>query len=74
MLVGLFPGEFYWAKSPKYFDGEVTIVQVSTVFGKNPDYWTLALVGTDQHAMPSEFEIIAAVAPANRIPLRQAAE
>ena len=70
----LVPGGFYWAKSAKYFEGRTTVVQVSTVFGRDPDYWTLALLGTDQHAMPSEFEIIAPVDPAERSPLRQAAE
>ncbi|MDK4731503.1 hypothetical protein [Rhizobium sp. CNPSo 3490] len=54
----LMPGCFYWAKSSKFFDGNLTVVQLSTVFGTHPDYWTLALMGTDQHAMPSDFEII----------------
>ncbi|MDR9815097.1 hypothetical protein [Rhizobium hidalgonense] len=53
------PGCFYWAKSSRFFDGKITVVQVSTIFGAEPDYWTLALLGTDQHAMPSDFEIIA---------------
>jgi hypothetical protein len=70
----LVPGGFYWAKSSRYFEGRTTVVQVSTVFGRDPDYWTLALLGTDQHAMPSEFEIIGQVEPAERSALRQAAE
>ncbi|MBB2719643.1 UNVERIFIED_ORG: hypothetical protein GGD48_004920 [Rhizobium etli] len=53
------PGCFYWAKSPRFFDGKITVVRVSTVFGAESDYWTLALLGTDQHAMPCDFEIIA---------------
>ncbi|MHC2365160.1 hypothetical protein ACVIOG_007363 [Rhizobium leguminosarum] len=50
------------------------MVQISTIFGRDPDYWTLALLGTDQHAMPSEFEIIGQVEPAERSAPRQAAE
>lgn len=65
---------FYWAKSCRYFEGRTTVVQVSTVFGRDPDYWTLALLDTDQHAMPSEFEIIGQVEPAELSALRQAAE
>ncbi|MBY3321475.1 MULTISPECIES: hypothetical protein [Rhizobium] len=54
----LIPGAFYWASSADHFDGRLTVVQVSTVFGEDPDYWTLALVGTDQHAMIGDFEIL----------------
>ncbi|NKL39030.1 hypothetical protein GFL49_36140 [Rhizobium leguminosarum bv. viciae] len=54
----LVPGAFYWASSADHFDGRLTVVQVSTVFGEDPDYWTLALLGTDQHAMIADFEII----------------
>ncbi|MGZ2384487.1 hypothetical protein ACVIDN_005911 [Rhizobium brockwellii] len=74
VAASLVPGAFYWAKSSKYFDGRTTVVQVSTVFGKDPDYWTLALLGTDQHAMPTEFEIIAPAEFPGEYPIRQAAE
>ena len=70
----LVPDGFYWARSSRYFEGRTTVVQVSTIFGRDPDYWTLALLGTDQHAMPSEFEIIGTVELAERSALRQAAE
>lgn len=70
----LVPGAFYWAKSSKHFDAELTIVQVSTVFGDDPDYWTLALLGTDEHAMPSDFEIVCMVQFAEHTLLPQAAE
>ncbi|TAV38816.1 hypothetical protein ELI33_17155 [Rhizobium ruizarguesonis] len=63
----LVPGAFYWARSSKHFGGDLTIVQVSTVFGEDPDYWALALIGTDEHAMPVDFEIICpAELPAQR--------
>lgn len=74
VAASLVPQGFYWARSSKYFGGRRTIVQVSTVFGTDPDYWTLALLGTDQHAMPAEFEVIAPVEFPERDRLRQAAE
>jgi len=70
----LIPGGHYWARSSKYFGGNLTVVQVSDVFGADPDYWTLAIIGTDQHAMPYDFEIIGPATPADTSQLRQAAE
>lgn len=70
----LIPGDLYWARSPKHFDGEPTIVQVSKVFGEEPEYWTLVLLGSDHHVMPSEFEIIAHLQPPTVVSLRHAAE
>jgi len=70
----LVPGQLYWARSSKHFDGKITIVQVSQVFGNDPDYWTLAVLGSDQHHMPSEFEIVAPAEPPDRISIRYAAE
>jgi hypothetical protein len=70
----LVPEAYYWARSSRHFDGKLTVVQVSTVFGEEPNYWTLALPGTDQHAMPSDFEIIVQVVPPEKYSMRQAAE
>lgn len=70
----LMRGAFYWARSAKHFDGRPTEVQVSDVFGSEPDYWTLALVGSDQHAMPSDFDIIALVERPEDPVLHQAAQ
>jgi len=50
------------------------VVQASTVFGEDPNYWTLALLGTDQHAMPYDFEIIAPLELPDAMSLRLAAE
>lgn len=74
MVAALVPEAFYWARSPGYFNGRPTVVQVSTVFGEDPDYWTLALLGTDQHVMPAEFEIICGIERPESISLHQAAE
>lgn len=46
-MTRLVPDAFYWAKSVKHGDGRTTIVQVSTVFGEHPDFWTLAVTGSD---------------------------
>ena len=73
-IASLVPEGYYWARSSKHFDGKLTVVQVSTVFGEDPNYWTLALPGTDQHAMPSDFEIIGPVVLPAEYPMRQAAE
>jgi len=61
MMTSLIPDAFYWARSNQYKRGRATIVQVSTVFGEEPDYWTLAVPGSDQHHMIDDFEIIAPV-------------
>jgi hypothetical protein len=56
-MTGLEPGAYYWAFA-KEQDAQATIVQVSTIFGEDPEYWTLALIGSDEHKMPEEFCII----------------
>jgi hypothetical protein len=69
------PGGIYWARRNGAKDQALTVVQVSTMFGEDREYWTLATLGSDQHHMPSDFEIIERVpAPAGRRSLRQAAE
>lgn len=73
-MTSLVPEHFYWAKSGKVADGRPTVVQVSTVFGEDREYWTLAVVGSDQHHMIGDFEIIAAIDPVDEVPMRQAAE
>jgi hypothetical protein len=73
-MKNLVPDEFYWARSSRYADGRTTIVQVSTIFGEDPDFWTLAVVGSEQHHMIGDFEVIALVEPLEGYPLRHAAE
>jgi hypothetical protein len=70
----LVPEEFYWARSNKHAGGRTTIVQVSTIFGQDPDFWTLAVLGSEQHHMIGDFEIIALVEPLEGYALRHAAE
>ena len=73
-MKSLVPEAFYWARSDRHTDGKTTIVQVSSVFGEDPDYWTIAVPGSDQHCMISDFEIIALVEPLDGYPLQHAAE
>ncbi|EPE94621.1 hypothetical protein [Rhizobium grahamii] len=73
LVASLVPGSFYWAR-PLAGNDEFTIVQVSTVFGEDRDFWTLAVIGSDQHHMLSDFEIIGPVDEPGWEPLRQAAE
>lgn len=70
----LVPDAFYWARSQKHTDGELVVVQVSTIFGKDQDYWTLAVPGSDQHHMIYDFEILERVEPPRQAILREAAE
>ncbi|NKQ69747.1 hypothetical protein C3Y89_04995 [Rhizobium sp. UPM1132] len=70
----LVPGEFYWAKAIKAEGSQRTIVHVSTIFGEEPDYWTLTVPGSDQHFMPGDFEVIALVEPPVEYSMRHAAE
>lgn len=69
------PERFYWAKRRGVEDAELTIVQVSMLFGKDREYWTLTTPGSDQHHMPGDFTIVEAIiAPTAPQALRQAAE
>lgn len=73
-MIDVFPHEFYWARSQKHNDGRTTIVEVSTVFGESQDHWTLAVPGSDQHFMISDFEILSHIEQPPSIWHRQAAE
>ncbi len=59
-MIGLEPGAYYWAVA-RQPEAQPVVVQVSTVFGEDREYWTLALVGSDQHKMPEEFSILARI-------------
>ncbi|NKN00863.1 hypothetical protein [Rhizobium leguminosarum] len=70
----LVPDAFYWARPLKQGDGRLIVVQVSTVFGADPDYWTLAVLGSDQHQMIGDYEIVALAVPPEDQSIRLAAE
>ncbi|WP_354541259.1 hypothetical protein [Rhizobium sp. OAE497] len=68
------PEAFYWARPVKQTDGALSIVQISTVFGEAPDYWTVAVLGSEQHHMIEDFQLLAIIDPPDTTSLRQAAE
>jgi hypothetical protein len=70
----LVPDAFYWARPLKRSDGCLTVAPISTVFGVDPDYWTLALLGSDQHQMIGDYEIVALAEPPEDQSIRLAAE
>ncbi|PZM08932.1 hypothetical protein [Rhizobium tubonense] len=70
----LMPDGFYWARSIKHGDAQLTVVQVSTIFGEEPEYWTLVVPGSDQHHMLVDFEIICRVDRPQPQSMRDAAE
>ncbi|MFP3546766.1 hypothetical protein SB748_25325 [Rhizobium sp. SIMBA_035] len=68
------PEAFYWAKPAKQTQGALSIVQISTIFGEAPDYWTVAVLGSEQHHMIEDFQLLAIINPPESVSLRQAAE
>lgn len=55
-------GEFYWAcrkvdhGGAKATDRKIEVVQVSTVFGSAAEFWTVAIMGSDEHFDLDAFE------------------
>jgi hypothetical protein len=62
-LTKLEPNCFYWATRRDDKNSKAQIVQVSTVFGAEREYWTVARVGSDEHRMPGDFEFIVRIVP-----------
>lgn len=61
------PQHIYWATLRDTPDGEPTVVQISTVFGASREYWSVAMLGTDQHFSLNNFRFLAkAEHPAQR--------
>jgi len=55
------PGGYYWAR--RFGEDELQIVQISTVFGRDLEHLTVAVMSSDQHHALSEFEYRAVVHP-----------
>ncbi|MBB3452751.1 acetyl-CoA carboxylase alpha subunit [Rhizobium sp. BK313] len=55
------PDGYYWAR--RIESDEMEVVQVSTVFGRHPDYLTVAILSSDQHYTLEEFEFYAVISP-----------
>ncbi|MBB6487784.1 hypothetical protein [Rhizobium lusitanum] len=74
-LTKLGPDCFYWATRRDDPSSKAQIVQVSTVFGAEREYWTVACMGSDEHRMPGDFEfIVRIVAPSSKLAVALAAE
>lgn len=74
-LTKLEPNGFYWATRKDDRDGGTQVVQVSTIFGGKPEYWTVACLGSDEHRMPADFEfIVRIIPPGSKIAIDLAAE
>ena len=61
------PLAIYWArrKTQDVESDECEVVQISTVFGHARDYWSVAVLGSDQHYSLHEFEFVAPIRPPN---------
>ena len=57
------PLSVYWArrKTQDAQSGEYEVVQISTVFGQARDYWSVAVLGSDQHYSLHDFEFLAPI-------------
>ncbi len=61
------PLAIYWArrKTQDVESDECDVVQISTVFVHARDYWSVAVLGSDQHYSLHEFEFVAPIRPPN---------
>ena len=56
------PGRFYWARRlavagvPAIEARDIEVVQVSTVSGATSEFWTVAVMGSDEHFDLAGFE------------------
>jgi hypothetical protein len=49
-------GSYYWAR--RTGSDDVEVVQVSDIFGSAKEYWTVAVMGSEQHHSLSEFSFL----------------
>ncbi|KWV47944.1 hypothetical protein AS026_12795 [Rhizobium altiplani] len=59
MIDGLIADEHYWVRAKSADDGTLQVVQVSSVFGPTPEFFSVIVPGSDQHHSPEDFEFIA---------------
>lgn len=61
----LVPNACYWArrKNAAAEEIEAEIVQVSTVFGSTSDFFSVAVLGSDQHFSLKDFEFLFEIEP-----------
>lgn len=59
-ITDLEPGRFYWVRKP---GADAEIGRVSTVFGKDREYWTVETIGSETHHMLYDFEFLMEIEP-----------
>ena len=58
------PNRFYWARrlpvegATVVEASDIEVVQVSTVFGVTSEFWTVAVMGSDEHFDLASFEFL----------------
>ena len=62
-LTKLEPDCFYWATPKAERGAKAEVVLLSTILGAEPEYWTVACLGSDEHCMPTDSEFIARIGP-----------
>jgi len=56
------PNRFYWARrlpaegAAIFEPNDIEVVRVSTVFGATPEFWTVTVMGSDEHFDLAAFE------------------
>ena len=51
------PERYYWARRNRAA-ANPEVVYISTIFGTEPEYWTVALLEHETHAMIDEFDFL----------------
>lgn len=74
-LQKLEPECFYWATLKADREAPAEVVRVSTIFGAEREYWSIARLGSDEHRMPADFEFVTKIVPpSSKMSLELAAE
>ncbi|TWF42231.1 hypothetical protein [Neorhizobium alkalisoli] len=56
--------QIYWARRKMSTSNDQSeVVQISTVFGLSRDYWSVAMLGTDQHYSVTDFVFLKKIEP-----------
>ena len=58
------PDTLYWAR--RTGSQSLEVVMISKIFGDGRDFWSVAVIGSDQHYTLDEFEFVAVAAPPER--------
>jgi hypothetical protein len=56
------PDRYYWIRK-NGADADIEIGRVSTIFGKDREYWTVVTIGSEAHHMLYDFEFLIEIEP-----------